>query len=217
MLRSYLCDCSDAYIAVKGKIIVTDPNNNVHDKKLVFKNNALFVSCISKINNALIDDTEDVDIVVPTYNLLEYNKNYSKTTGSFWNYYRDEPNKAANNNINYSIKDSKSFDYKTSITGKLESNNTEKETGIVAPLKHLSNFWRIYILGIYSWNILLKQLRTGFKRTINGINTDQKWIIRLKITTQILKSKYQKWKLIYIFKFSKIFREQLSTFSSNNV
>ena len=67
---------------------------------------------------------------MPIYNLLEYCKNYSKTTGSFWNYYRDELNSGvggASNNINYSIKDSKSFDYKTSIRGKLESNNTEKK------------------------------------------------------------------------------------------
>ena len=73
------------------------------------------------------------------YNLFVYSKNYSKTTGSFWNYYRDEPNSGvgdADNNINYSIKDSKSFDYKTSITGKLEGNNTEKEVEIVVPLKH---------------------------------------------------------------------------------
>ena len=52
------------------------------------------------------------------YNLLEYSKNYRKTTGSSFNYYRDEPNSGAVGNINYSIKDSKSFDYKTSITGK---------------------------------------------------------------------------------------------------
>ena len=79
------------------------------------------------------------------YNLLEYSKNYKKTTGSFWNYYRNEPNSGIggeNNSVNYSIKDSKSFDYKTSITGKLEGNNTEKEVEIVVPLKHLSNFWR---------------------------------------------------------------------------
>ena len=64
------------------------------------------------------------------YDLPEYNKKYSKTTGSFWNYYRDEPNRgigSENNNVNYSIKDSKSFDYKTSITGKLEGINREKE------------------------------------------------------------------------------------------
>ena len=79
------------------------------------------------------------------YNLIEYSKNYSKTTGSFWNYYRNERNTdlgGADNSINYSIKDSKSFDYKTSITGKLEGNNTEKEVEIVVPLKYLSNFWR---------------------------------------------------------------------------
>ena len=65
-----------------------------------------------------------------------------KTIGILWNYYRDEPNIGAEGNINYSIKDSKSFDYKTKITGRLEGNNTKKEVEIVVPLKHLSNFWR---------------------------------------------------------------------------
>ena len=79
------------------------------------------------------------------YNLLEYSKNYSKTTGRFWNYYRDEPDsglRGADDNISHPIKDSKSFDYKTSITGKLEGNNTKKEAKIVVPLKILSHFWR---------------------------------------------------------------------------
>ena len=67
-------------------------------------------------NDTFIDNAEDLDVVMPMYNLLEYSKNYSKTTGSFWNYYRDEPNSGVNNNINYSIKDSKSFNYKASIT-----------------------------------------------------------------------------------------------------
>ena len=74
--------------------------------------------------------------------MLKYGKNYSKTTESFRNYNRSEPNSGGNNGRDYSIKDSKSFDYKTSITGKLEGNNTEKEVEIVVPLKHLSNFWR---------------------------------------------------------------------------
>ena len=67
---------------------------------------------------------------MPMYNLLEYSKNYRKTTGSFWNYYRDEGNSGldgVDNDINYSIKDSKYIDYKTSITGKLEGNNTERK------------------------------------------------------------------------------------------
>ena len=77
------------------------------------------------------------------YNLTEYSKNYRKITGSLWNYYRYEPNTGAGENINYSIKNSKSFDYKTSITGKLEGNNVEKDdVEIVVPLKYLSNFWR---------------------------------------------------------------------------
>ena len=80
---------------------------------------------------------------MPIYNLIEYSKNYSKTSGSLWNYYRNEPNIGAVRNINHSIKDSKSFNYKTSITGKLEGNNVEKENvQIFVPLNCLSNFWR---------------------------------------------------------------------------
>ena len=115
----------------------------MYDKILAFKNNASFVSCISKINNTLlIDNAEDFDIVMPIYNVIEYNNSYLKTAGSFWNYCRDEPSSSANNNINYSIKDSKSFEYKASITGKLEGNTTKKEAEIVVPLKFLSNFLR---------------------------------------------------------------------------
>ena len=65
-----------------------------------------------------------------------------RTTGSSWNSYSDEPNSGANNNRNYSIKDSKSFDYKTSIMRKLDNNSTEKKVEIVVPLRHLKNFWR---------------------------------------------------------------------------
>ena len=100
---------------------------------------------ISKINNTLNGNTEDLDIVIPMYNLLEYSKSYRKTTGGLWNYYRDEPNSGIggrNNNVNYSIKDSKSFDYKTSITGKLGGIGITKDVEIVVPLKYLSNFWR---------------------------------------------------------------------------
>ena len=77
MARSNL---RDAYVVVKGKITVTNPNNNAYDKKLALKNNVPFLSCISKINNTLVDNAEDLDIVMPTNNLLEYSKNYRKTT-----------------------------------------------------------------------------------------------------------------------------------------
>ena len=60
------------------------------NRLLAFKNNAPFVSRISKINGVLIENAEDLDIVMSMYNLLEYSKNYSKTSGSLWNYYRDD-------------------------------------------------------------------------------------------------------------------------------
>ena len=88
MLRSDLCDYSDAYILVKGKITVTNPNNDAYDKKLAIKNNAPVSSYISKSNGELIENAEDLDIVMPMYNLLEYSKNYRKTTGSLFHYYK---------------------------------------------------------------------------------------------------------------------------------
>ena len=146
MLGSDLCDFSDAYIVVKGDIIVTNPNNAKRNKAVAFKNNAPFINCISKINGIKIDNAEDLDVVMPMYNLLEYSKNYRKTTGSLWNYYRDQPSNPLSTN-------SESFKYKTSITGNTynvvvadenyDANKVgKKETKIVIPLKYLSNFWR---------------------------------------------------------------------------
>ena len=127
MLRSDLCDYNDKrYICIKGEIAVTELNNGTYDKTLAFKDNAPFTSCILKINNTLIDNAEQLDIVMSMYNLLEYSKNYSKTIGSFWNYYRDEPDSGAQGNKNYSIMNSKYFDYITSNTGKLEGSKTEE-------------------------------------------------------------------------------------------
>ena len=106
MLRSNLYDYSDAYILVKGTITVTalganNGANNIRDKKnrpLILKNNAPFVSCITRINGKLIEDADDLDIVMPMYNFLEYSKNYRKTIGSLYNYYRDELTNDGNDN-----------------------------------------------------------------------------------------------------------------------
>ena len=70
MLRSDLCDYSDAYIVVTGTVAVTNPASDIYDKKLAFENNARFINCISKINNTLIDNAEDLDIEMPMYILL---------------------------------------------------------------------------------------------------------------------------------------------------
>ena len=88
-------------------------------RPLAFKNNATFISCVSKINGVLVENAEDLDVVMPMYNLLEYSKNYSKTSSSLWNYYRDELTDETNedNGPNKNVINSKSFKYKRSITG----------------------------------------------------------------------------------------------------
>ena len=142
-------DYRDAYIVVKETIFSRRTDNDVYDKKLAFKNKAPFISRISKFSNTFIDNAKDLDIVMPIYNLLEYSKNHSKTSGRLWNYYRNKPSRSLrgdDNDINHSIKNSKSFDYKTSIRGKLEGGNRTKNAKIVVSLKYLSNFWRtLYI------------------------------------------------------------------------
>ena len=124
MLRSNLCNYSDAYILVKGSITVTasEANNdayNIRDKRnrpLILKNNAPFVSCITRVNGELIEDADDLDIVMPMYSLLEYSKNYRKTMGSLYlyNYYRDE---LGGNDNNDNTVNSDTFRYKNKITG----------------------------------------------------------------------------------------------------
>ena len=82
MLRSDLCGFSDTYIVVKVTITVANPNGAKRNKEVTFKNNVPFINCILKINDVKIDNAEDLDVVMPMYNLLEYSKNYRKTTGS---------------------------------------------------------------------------------------------------------------------------------------
>ena len=136
VLRSDLSDYSDAYIVVEGGITLEGDNDaNKQNKNLAFKNNAPFINCISKINGIKIDNAEDLDVVMSMYNLLEYSKNYKKTTGSLWNYYKDEP---SNPLSSYS----ETFKYNTSIVGKTpENNDLLTNAKVVIPLKHLSNFW----------------------------------------------------------------------------
>ena len=105
MLRSDLYDYADAYILVNGTITVTSQNK---------KYNASFISCITRINADLIEDADDLDIVMPMYNLLEYSKHYRKTIGSFYNYYRDELSDDPDNTNHDNIKvvNSNAFKYK---------------------------------------------------------------------------------------------------------
>ena len=96
MLRSCLCDYSDAYILVKGTITVTNAAahsqaNNGANKKEILKNCAPFTSWISRINNTQANDAQYIDVVLPMHNLIEYSDNYLKTSGILWQFYRDVP------------------------------------------------------------------------------------------------------------------------------
>ena len=141
MLKSSLCDYSDAYILVKGKIKITGRGTDAaarqadeRDKGLAFKNYAPFTNCISEINNTQVDNAKDIDIVMPMCNLIEYSDNYAKTSGSLWQYFRDEPDD--------NLADSESFKSKIEITGKTPDDDNKKDVKIMVPLKYLSNFWR---------------------------------------------------------------------------
>ena len=122
ILRSGLCNYSDAHILVKGTITVagTHPRDRTN-RPLILKNNAPFISCISKVHNELIEDAEDLDIVMPMYSFLEYSKNYRKTIGSFYNYYRDELSDDNDNDNfgNIKVVNSEAFKYKNKIIGNM--------------------------------------------------------------------------------------------------
>ena len=177
MLRSNLCDYSDAYILVKGTITVTAPGanngaNNIRDKRnrpLILKNNAPFVSCITRSNGELIEDADDLDIVMSMYNLLEYSKNYRKIIGSLYNYYRDELSDDAddNNFDNIKVINSNTFKYKNKIIantynvnagadGYDVNKNGTQEVELAIPLKYLGNFWRALNISLISCEVSLE-------------------------------------------------------------
>ena len=177
MLRSNLCDYSDAYTLVKGTITVTAPGanndvNNIRGKRnrpLILKNNAPFVSCITRINGELIEDAYDLDIVMSMYNLLEYSRNYRKTIGSLYNYYRDELSDDAddNNFDNIKVVNSNTFKYKNKITGNTYNvnagaqgydvnKNGTQEVELAITLKYLGNFWRALNIPLISCEVFLE-------------------------------------------------------------
>ena len=179
-LRSNLCDYSDAYILVKGTITVTalganNDANNIRDKKnrpLILKNNAPFVSCIRRINGELIEDADDLDIVMPMYNLLEYSKNYKETIGSLYNYYRDALTNDGNDNNfdNRNVVNSEAFKYKNKITGNTYNvdagaqvydvnKNGAQKIELAIPLKYLGNFWRALNIPLISCEVFLELKR----------------------------------------------------------
>ena len=174
ILKSSLCDYSDAYILVKRTITINGRGADAAarqadeiDKGVSFKNCATFINCISQINNTQIDNAKDIDIVMYMYNLVEYSDNYAKTSGSLWQYFRDEPD---DNNI----EDYESFKSKIKITGQTpNNNNNEKDVEIMVPLKYLSNFWRTLEMPLINCevNLILTWSSTCVITNSNGAGT----------------------------------------------
>ena len=134
---------------MKNNTVEGDNDTKARNKKLVFKNNYPFRSCISKTNNTFVENAKDLDIIMPMHNFLEYSDNYSMTSCSLWNYYRDELNADANENYdannrikNNKITTRKSFEYKIKITETTPDENDPLDTKVVVLLKNLSTFWR---------------------------------------------------------------------------
>ena len=181
MLRSDLCDYSDAYILVNVTIAVT--GNHPRDRQnrpLILKNNAPFISCITRINGGLIEGADDLDIVMPMYNLLNYSKNYRKNIGSFYNYFRDELSDDNDNDDfgNIKVVNSEAFKYKNKIIGNTDNvdstrvpvaggarqrnpdyianNFGKKSIELAISLKYLGNFWRALNIPLISCGVSLE-------------------------------------------------------------
>ena len=162
MLRSSLCDYSDAYILVKRNISVNntagaDAAANNTNKKVIFKNRASFTNCISNIKNTQIDNAEYIDIVMNMYNLIEYSDNYSKTSGSLWQYCKEIP--AVNNNggiVDFNRANATdSFHFKTKINGQTDDNRRIDNVEIIVSLKYSNNFWRTLEMPLINYEIEL--------------------------------------------------------------
>ena len=191
MLRSDLCDYADSYVLIKG--IITVAGNAPRD--IILKNNAPF--CITRINGELIEDANDLDVVIPMYNLLEYSKNYRKTSGSSYNYYRDELDDDANlvNHPNNNVVSSSGFQYKSKLLGNtynVASTNDPAAAGgarpvnpnydanrsgtktvtLVVPLKYLGNFWRALNIPLISCEVSL-ELKWDKNRIITNNQVEQ--------------------------------------------
>ena len=115
---SSLESSSDAYILVTGNIRITRGNNNI---KAAFKNCAPFKNCRTEINETFVDKTQHINIAMTIYNFIEYNDNYSDTSGRLWQFKRDE----IEENADLTVDNSSSFKYKSNIIGNLSQTGTK--------------------------------------------------------------------------------------------
>ena len=170
MLKSNLCDYADAYIFVKGRITISGAGDDAtarqldeRNKGVTFKNCAPFTKCITRTNNTDTNNAQDIDIVMPMYNLIEYSDNSSTTSGSLWQYYKDDPND--------NLANSKSFKYKVKIMGKTPQDGNTEDVEILVPLKYLSNFWRTLEMSLINCEVEL--ILTWSKNCVISLQPDK--------------------------------------------
>ena len=116
VIKPNICDYSDAYILLTGDIKVTDITA---DTNVALKNCAPFARCVTHINDEHFETAENLDIIMPMYNLIEYSDNYTDSSGSLYQFKRDEsPRNNAGNLNNVALDNSTFFKYKTTLLGK---------------------------------------------------------------------------------------------------
>ena len=175
VIKSSLCDFSGAHILVTGNIIAIGGDANT---RVAFKNCAPFTKCITHINDEHVDNADNLDIIMPMHNLIEYSDNHSDTSGRLWQSKRDKENMHNGNPANVTTDDSRSFKYKSSFFKPLRAadNGVFKDVKIAVPLKYLSNFWRSLEMPLINCKIHLELNWT--KDCVMSIIADSTFIIR---------------------------------------
>ena len=140
VLKPNLCDYAEAYILINGTIGETGGNNNT---RLALRSCAPFIKCNLEINDEHVDTAENLDIIMPMYNLIEYSDNYQDSSATLYQYKRDEPPEA-DAVADLTADNSSSFKYKVKLLGNpvLDGNVAKRSVKVVLPLKYLSNFFR---------------------------------------------------------------------------
>ena len=152
-MKSNLCDYNNAHILVRGDLTI----KGHHVTQVALKTCSPFTKCIKKIHGTTIDDTEDLDLIMSMYNLLEYISNYSETTGRLWFYSKDE---ATNLNVDIGNNNAfKSFNYKDKLLEDIVADDNHeilRNAAIAVPLKYVRNFWRSLEMLLISFKVELK-------------------------------------------------------------
>ena len=153
VLKPNLCDYAEAYILVDGTIRTAAANANI---RLALKNCAPFTKCNLEINDEHVDTAENLDIVMPMYNLIEYSDNYQDSSATLYQYKRDEPPEG-DPIPNLEVDNSRSFKYKVELLGDpvVPNNIARRNVKVVVPLKYLSNFFRLLEMPLINCKIKL--------------------------------------------------------------